>query len=437
MVEFDLPQQLPGMADHCWKHIDKRMTRRHFLQAICLPLLNTPIAGCTFMTDDKTPISKYGRSFDYLKAPALHAKEVGERMLEVKGALISGVPFKGIWWKNIRFIECDFTGAYEIKLAGISNCLFERCRFAGIFDFGLAQSVRFDKAVVRGDSVLFTSKGSTSVLFENSDFRGLSDNSNDWGAIFMSGEARYVNCYAKWFKLKGEEKLNVESCRFDTAILAQRDTNASPSVTISDTEFIGNTDMVSSHMSSLTMRNCTVGLLDLSQAHVSGDVLLEKVSGEQLELGFYTAGKVVLRNCTVKASGDAKASLNTAVDSLDQFIAENCIFKDKPVAIGPGGALRDDQWSDIPQNKLTRFTNCAMEFLGAAWTESQALRIEQCTISSADFSNSRIGSLQIEASTISQKLDLSNTRIKSHSIKDLEPSKHRQVLLDGSNIKQI
>ncbi len=414
------------------------MNRRHLIQALSLPLITQPLIGCTFM-DNKKSISQYGKVFEYLKDPDLRVKEMGEQLMEVKGALVSGVQFKGIEWKEIRFIDCDFTGSYELKLAALKNCSFEGCRFAGLFGFGLAKDVYFNKCVVRGNGEygLHTDTGSTNVVFENGDFRSFDANNNNWGFLLMRGEAKYINCYAKWFSLRGHERLDIDRCRLQDCEVAGADQKNHPPVTIIDTELLGTTDMVSSHMSSLTMRNCTVGELDLSQARVSGDVLIEKVEAEQLNLGFYTAGKVTLRNCKVRAPDYVKSSLNTAVDSVDQFIAENCTFQGKPASIGPGVALRDDQWSVIPQNRLTRFTNCAMEVLGSAWTESQDLRIEQCTISSADFSNSRIGHLQIQGSTISQKLDLRNTRIQTHSIKDLEPSKYRQVLLDGSSIKQL
>ena len=389
------------------------------------------------MNDDKTHISKYGKVFDYLKDPALRAKEAGEQTMEVKGALISGVPFKGMEWKGIRFIGCDFTGAYELSLDGMQNCLFEGCRFAGLFGFGLAKDLYFNKIEVRGETNIYTDKGSTGVVFENSDFRSFGENSSSWGSMYMQGEARYVNCYAKWFKLDGEERLEVERCRFDSVRLA-KGTKINPPVTIIDTELLGTTDMVSSHMASLTMRNCTVGVLDLKQARVSGDVLIEKVAGEKLLVGVVTARSMTIRNCKIVPVEGEKTAVDLAAMGIEQLRIEGCTFGDRgELRIDPGVELRDDQWTvGGPKNKLTYITRCTMESLDAAWTESQDLRIEQCTISSADFSNSRIGHLQIEGSTISQKLDLRNTRIQTHSIKDLEPSKYRQVLLDGSSIKQ-
>ena len=390
------------------------------------------------MNDDKTHISKYGKVFDYLKDPALRAKEAGEQTMEVKGALISGVPFKGMEWKGIRFIGCDFTGAYELSLDGMQNCLFEGCRFAGLFGFGLAKDLYFNKIEVRGETNIYTDKGSTGVVFENSDFRSFGENSSSWGSMYMQGEARYVNCYAKWFKLDGEERLEVERCRFDSVRLA-KGTKINPPVTIIDTELLGTTDMVSSHMASLTMRNCTVGVLDLKQARVSGDVLIEKVAGEKLLVGVVTARSMTIRNCKIVPVEGEKTAVDLAAMGIEQLRIEGCTFGDRgELRIDPGVELRDDQWTvGGPKNKLTYITRCTMESLDATWTESQDLRIEQCTISSADFSNSRIGHLQREGSTISQKLDLRNTRIQTHSIKDLEPSKYRQVLLDGSSIKQL
>ena len=413
------------------------MSRRYFLKSLILPLLSNPLTGCTFM-NEKKHINTFGKVFDYLKDPALRVKEVGDQVMEVKGALISGISFQGMVWKNTKFIECDFTEAYQIKLEGLQDILFDGCRFAGIFGFGLAKRVRFNRAEVRAKTYIFTEAGSTNVVLENCDFRSLSDNPDHWGAIAMRGEAKYVNCYAKWFDLVGEERLDIERCKLDTVRIASGD-KINPPVTIIDTELLGTTDMVSSHMSSLTMRNCTVGVLDLKQAHVSGDVLIEKVAGEKLLVGVVTARSMTIRNCKIVPVEGEKTAVDLAAMGIEQLRIEGCTFGDRgELRIDPGVELRDDQWTvGGPKNKLTYITRCTMESLDATWTESQDLRIEQCTISSADFSNSRIGHLQIEGSTISQKLDLRNTRIQTHSIKDLEPSKYRQVLLDGSSIKQL
>ena len=416
------------------------MKRRHLLQALSLPLITQPLIGCTFM-DNKKSISQYGKVFEYLKDPDLRVKEMGEQVMEVKGALVSGVQFKGIEWKEIRFIDCDFTGSYELKLAALKNCSFEGCRFAGLFGFGLAKDVYFNRCVVRGnaDSALYTDKGSTNVVFENGDFQSLAADRETWASLVMDGEAKYINCYVKWFHLSGGEKLDIERCRIEQSVIARSGIEVRPPVTIIDTELLGTTDMVSSHMSSLTMRNCTVGVLDLKQAHVSGDVLIEKVAGEKLLVGVVTARSMTIRNCKIVPVEGEKTAVDLAAMGIEQLRIEGCTFGDRgELRIDPGVELRDDQWTvGGPKNKLTYITRCTMESLDATWTESQDLRIEQCTISSADFSNSRIGHLQIQGSTISQKLDLRNTRIQTHSIKDLEPSKYRQVLLDGSSIKQL
>ncbi len=414
------------------------MNRRHLLQALSLPLITQPLIGCTFM-DNKKSISQYGKVFEYLKDPDLRVKEMGEQVMEVKGALVSGVPFREVAWRNIRFVECDFTGSYEMKLARLENCLFTGCRFAGLFGFGLAKDVYFNRCVVRGnaDSALYTDKGSTNVVFENGDFQSLAADRETWASLVMDGEAKYINCYVKWFHLSGGEKLDIERCRIEQSVIARSGIEVRPPVTIIDTELLGTTDMVSSHMSSLTMRNCTVGVLDLKQAHVSGDVLIEKVAGERIDLSVKSARNVTVRNCTLHATEDQKFSFEIASDSTDQLVIQNCKFGDVPVAIGPGGWLPEEVLQAPPRNTLTRVMACTLSSLDAAYALSKAISIEGCTISSADFSNSRIGHLQIEGSTISQKLDLRNTRIQTHSIKDLEPSKYRQVLLDGSSIKQL
>ncbi len=389
--------------------------------------------------DNKKQISQYGKLFEYLKDPDMRTKEMGEEVMEVTGALFSGVSFREMSWKNIRFVECDFTGSYELKLARLENCLFTGCRFAGLFSFGLAKDVHFSNCVVRGnaDSALYTDKGSTNVVFENSDIQSLAADIETWGSLVMDGEAKYINCGVKWFHLSGGEKLDIERCRIEQSIIARSGIEVHPPVTITDTELLGTTDMVSSYMSSLTMRNCTVGVLDLKQAHVSGDVLLEKVVGERIDLSVKSARNVTVRNCTLKATEDQKFSFEIASDSTDQLLLQDCNFGEVPVAIGPGGWLPEDVLQAAPRNSLTRLIACKLSSLDSAYAFSKAISIEGCTISIADFSNSRIGNLQIQASTISQKLDLRNTRIQSHSIKDLQPNQYRQVLLEGSNIKQL
>ncbi|VTY21070.1 Pentapeptide repeats (9 copies) [Xylophilus ampelinus] len=73
--------------------------------------------------------------------------------MAVKGALFSGASFQYLTWKNIKFVDCDFSGAYEIKLHEMENCSFENCKIVGIHGFGTMRNVQFHKCLLGGASV--------------------------------------------------------------------------------------------------------------------------------------------------------------------------------------------------------------------------------------------------------------------------------------------
>lgn len=119
------------------------MQRRHLFTSIAslsiapsIPLLTS----CRLMKKD---IKEFGKTFEYLKDDAARAKETGNAPMVIEGASFDGTQFHGQVWRHLKFVDCDFTGGYQIRLEAMANVEFRNCHFAGVIEFGVMTDVRF------------------------------------------------------------------------------------------------------------------------------------------------------------------------------------------------------------------------------------------------------------------------------------------------------
>ena len=92
------------------------MKRRTFVKNIAaLFALANPFTFIKAFTMNKTNIRKFGKTFDYLKDPDLRTKEIGDQLIRVNNADVSGASFQKVVWRNIEFVNCDFQSGYDIK----------------------------------------------------------------------------------------------------------------------------------------------------------------------------------------------------------------------------------------------------------------------------------------------------------------------------------
>ena len=386
---------------------------------------------------NKRNIKSFGQTLLYLQDPDLRKRETGDVLLTVDGAEIAGEIFAGQTWRNIRFKNCDFLGAYEVKLSAMENCTFEDCRFSGIFAWGVQNIVSFNRCGIAGASHLWGAEGSTAVAYRQCTLVGTSADPNQRGSVGTYGEAAFIECKGRWFGVLGHSELLVQKCEFesmDCLIDARESHGIVPKVVINDSKLRGNFDMASSGLQSLTIRDTVLEELNLSNATVKGDVVIERVRGNFVNASVVAARSLTVRNSEILGNGRS-VSFIMSMDGAQQVLLDRTNFGTQmtlKVNLGPGRPLQANEWSAVPLNRSAVIRNCSLPIVDASWLETQHLQIEGNTIGSLNVANSRIGKLELSGNTIARSVDFTHTQVKESKMQSLAKG---QAKLDGSNIK--
>ncbi|MBN8749881.1 Pentapeptide repeats (9 copies) [Xylophilus ampelinus] len=385
----------------------------------------------------KPNIRSLGEPYNYLKDPDLRAKETGDAQLVVKDALFSGATFQYVTWKNIRFLNCDFAGAYEIKLTAMENCSFENCKIVGIHDFGSMNKVRFYKCLSGGSSN-WGGQDAKNVVFEECQFLGDTADRNHQGAIGTYGDATFINCKAKWFGISAHTAAVFRDCEFESVAYHPSSQIASGAhVVIEGCKLRGTFDMAPSALQSLIIRDTQIDVLDLTGASVKGDVVMEKIKASSLKMGIQE-GAQSLRLKDSWITGDGERVCAIYAGAFKHVLVEDVRFGGSVNEVaGIGGGYRPDDAS--PQPVLTQsitFRRVKAPMLRSARLNAAAFTVEDCEIERANFGQGRIDTLTFTRNTFSFTLDLSQTRVKEFKqsggtdLRKLDGFK-----AEGSNIK--
>ena len=413
------------------------MQRRRFTStAICLAttVFASLSAGCDNVT--KPNIRKLEKTYDYLVDPELRRKEIGDTLLIVRNVELSGTQFHGIDWRNVRFVGCDFEGAYELKLAPTVNCVLEDCRFVGIHSFGTMRNVHFLRCQAAGETFLSGKRESANVLFEDCTFTGSSADINHWGDVGTYGEAEFVRCKAKWFGISGDTKLTIRNCEFES-VESRSDSSEIEgiysTVVIEKSKLRGLFKMVSADLQSLTIRDTVLDNLDLSGATVKGDVVIERVRGGCINAYVKEARSLSVRHSQIYGSGqkifEAYAGGIRSIE-IDTVIFGGD-FSTEPVSIA-GGTGADSSNVRARVNDSIVIRKSKVPRLSTHHVNTASYRLESCEIDSLDLSSSRIGVLELIGNTIARNVDFTGTQVMNSKVQALAKG---QAKIDGSNVK--
>ena len=348
----------------------------------------------------KRNIRTFGKTFDFLKNPELRQKETGDVLLVVENAEFSGEQFEKMAWKNILFKNCDFVGGYEIGPERSIDVRYEDCRFSGILSFGMATNLSFLRCIWAGASVMFAEKNSKNVLFETCMFVGTSDDPNRQGTVGSEGEARYVNCSAKWFSWAGDASLSINDCECeglsihtDSAANSGHD-HLNAVVTIESSRLRGQFDMGASDLQSLTVLDTTMEHLDLRNATIQGDVVIERVKAGHIDANVKKARSLRIRNSQILGNG--KQIFDTYAGAIRFIEVDSVIFggdlHSEPVTIAGGFSLKSaDRISNV--NESITITNSTIPSLDAAYLNTRQLVLKNSNLLRVDISNGRIADL--------------------------------------------
>ena len=411
------------------------MTRRHFLQHSAA-LAGALLSGCD--VGGKSHISRLGKTYDYLRDPALRQREQGEAQLVVRGVEFSGIRFQGEEWHNIRFVNCDFVGAYEIHPRLIAQSSFEGCKFAGIFNLGVLRHVRFERCLFDGSSHVGGDMGSEDVTFESCEQMGKNPDANHWGSFGAYGEAAFIKCKAKWTHLNGETKHLIRDCDFEQVACSIRDDGGGSEVLIENSRLLGAFNLRPATLRSLTVRDSTIGTLDFDGATVKGDILIERVKAERLIVDVEEgAGGFTLRDSQI--TGDGEHVFNTYAGAFRSILVENVSFGAAlkyPVAIA-GGYDLDDKRPQPRTLKSVTYRNVTVPWLKSSWLSTDVLLLENVQVGKVELQEGLIDSLEFNNLQVTKHIDLSKTLVKR--FKQTGGTDLRQLgsglKLEGSNIK--
>ena len=381
----------------------------------------------------KRNIKNFGKTYDYLKDPELRRKETNDALLTIDSAEFSGVDFQYLSWRNIRFVNCNFVGAYEVRPKFIENALFEDCKFAGIFNLGKLKQVRFLGCLIDGTSHLAGDTGSKEVVFESCQMMGNDPEPNHWGSFGAYGDVTFIKCKARWISLTGETRHVITDCEFENVDCQVDGEGGGSAVLIENSKLRGTFDMVPASLQSLTIRDTVIDSLDLSGASVKGDILMERVKGGAINIGIREgANSFVLKDSQIYGNGEIICSVYAG--AFKTVLIEDCVFGGGPtVRAGIGGGFEPDDkaFQPVLTQSFTLRRN-KVPSLRTGRLNAAHVVFEENTIDSLELIQSRIGKLEMQGNTFARSVDFSGTQARQSKVQALAKG---QAKLDGSNVK--
>lgn len=392
-------------------------------------------AFAAFALTRKKHIRTFGRPFTYLKDPEFRKRETGDAVLTIDSAEFSAERFEGIAWRQIVFKNCEFVGGYDIGPRTMDDVLFEDCSFSGVLSFGVTNKVRFLRCSWSGKPVMFAEKGSKNTVFEDCRFDGPGSEPNSWGAVGSYGESEFLRCKARWFNLRGHAKLSIDGCEFEDVDCAtdKRNSGVPAVVSITGSKLRGRFDLMASDLQSLTIRDTVAHTLDLSNATVTCDVLLERVKAGYI--GAYVASADSLSVRSSQILGNGSKVFDAYAGGIRTIEIDNVVFggtlSTEPVTIagGTGGDLNNVR-ARVNESIVVRSSKIPR--LSMHHVNTTVLKLKECEMDSLDLSHSRIAKLELTGNTVARSVDLTQTQAGQSK---LQPFAKGQLKLEGSNVK--
>ena len=426
------------------------MKRRTFIKNIgALFALDNPFTFIKAFTMSKTNIRKFGKTFDYLQNPDLRTKEIGEQLMRVNNADISGASFQKIVWRNIEFVNCDFQSGYDIKLSELDNCRFIDCQFQGIINWGAATNTRFVRCKFYGESNIIGSSGTKNLVHEQCEFINPKGGRNHLGAIGAYGEVEFIKCKAEFFDFLGTIQLKLSDCQLkDCTISTDSEANTGPNfkraeIVINQCMLIGLTDMINADLTNLTILNTQYESIDLTNATFTGDFHMEQCQGGNTKiLVKERAQNFTIKNCHMQSNSKEKFRFYIACSAQTAFIDGLKIQNSSEVAeirFGAQGGIEIENGVEViypPKlaKKIT-ITNTSIPQFNFEYSAANYFLIKDCEFDRANFRKSRYNKLEIINTRISRQIDFTDTKVDEQNIEFIAGFKNRIELTDGSNVR--
>ncbi|WP_153012805.1 hypothetical protein [Pseudacidovorax intermedius] len=278
------------------------------------------------------------------------------------------------------------------------------------------------------------------MRFEDCQFQGHDEDKNNWGGIGSRGDASFFKCNIKCFSIAGYKKISLADCETENTEVWTDSKAASgenfdrAEIIIQSSNLRSKFDMAGCKLQSVVIQDTNIDFLDMRDAEIAGNVLVERVRGGYLNASAKSMGKLTMSQCQIFGKR-RNFSFEIGMDSADEVLLDQCNFGSDlnlAVGLGAGRPLSPEEWSKAPNNRYSLIRNCVLPTVDASWLESRHLRLESNTIESLDISNSRIEKLEVVNNRVSLGVNLENTQVKESTI---QPLAKGQAKLDGSNIR--
>lgn len=335
--------------------------------------------------------------------------------------------------------KAQSASGYETKLEGLEKSVFENCKFVGIHDFGNMVDVTLRRCAFGGEANVMGDPGSKRLVFEECNFVGTNSNRNHWGAVGGYGEAAFVRCKGKWFDFSGHTKLTIIDCEFES-VSSKHDPREVGGVLapmlIERSKLRGTFDMIVTRIESLTIRDTQIDVIDMNNATVKGDILMERVKGGYIRVAVKNdAGNFSLKDSQLYGgSSNVNETNYVYAGGFKNVLIENCAFSsgslDQTIIAGGFDPDIKNPPSVLTQNYVIRKSK--FPIFDASFLNAEHVVLQGNEIGALNLSSSRIGQLEVTGNTIARSVDFSNTQVKEGKVQSLARG---QAKLEGSNIK--
>ncbi|BEP69658.1 hypothetical protein GmRootV35_41720 [Variovorax sp. V35] len=207
-------------------------------------------------------------------------------------------------------------------------------------------------------------------------------------------------------------------------------------VLIEDCKLRGDFSMVPADFQSLTIRDSTFDTLDLSKATLKGEILMERVNAEKMNLAVASGKAINLSG--VKISGSGQKVFYLAANRVTSVLLNDCVLPSAPDSEAPwvGGAEQEPAYkSRPPVSQSVTLKNMKASRIDATYLNTARLLVEGGNFQEVDMRNGRIGSLEISNTSIASALNLGSSVIDSLMLSSVVFSK--TLNLSNTQIKEF
>lgn len=388
-------------------------------------------------------IDQLPHEFAMLTDPELRRKTLGDQPLKISGAdFITLDAFYEASWENVYFHDCIFYGMTRLKL--LRNCVFEQCQFPGSNFQGYGwDNVLFLRCDTLGEVNLMGGSESTKARFVECEFRGTKEDPNHWGAVgTWAGEISFEKCTGKFTDVFGRDAVTYVACRFESIDMRCGDfdyksgTAYPANIRLDDVKVDGRLRL-GHHVSSLTVRSCAFGLLDVAQVRATGAIRFENITASEIAANGIVAGSFTMSDVLITGNGLAGVQ-NTVMDAgrmlANSILLERVRCRQDNTSIALSGAgvrgKQDRAQSVVPQITLR---DCSIPEIELQAINAHNVAMQNVEAQTADFSESTIGALTLNGSGIVRKIDFTKANIGQ--ISGLVKYTTQEIVTEGSNVR--